>query len=73
MAATSSDVRFTPESRHWLSGSGCPLCARSGYSALQQKMFLFDHLIGNLLQVEWHKKPAGAQVLLHDHLIEQSA
>ena len=28
--APSSDVRFTPESGHRLSLSGCPLCARSG-------------------------------------------
>jgi len=25
------DVRFTPESGHWLSASGCPLCANSGH------------------------------------------
>jgi hypothetical protein len=24
------DVRFTPGSGHWLSGSGCLLCAKSG-------------------------------------------
>jgi len=24
------DVRFTPKSGHWLSASGCLLCARSG-------------------------------------------
>ena len=24
-----TDVRFTPESGHWLSVSGCPLCAKS--------------------------------------------
>src|SRR5262249_8797876 len=26
------DVRFTPESGHWLSASGCPLCAKSRHS-----------------------------------------
>jgi hypothetical protein len=30
--APSSDVRFTPKSGHWLSASGCPLCAKSGHS-----------------------------------------
>jgi hypothetical protein len=25
------DVRFTPKSGHWLSRSGCPLCAKSGH------------------------------------------
>src|SRR5262249_30590830 len=25
------DVRFTPKSGHWLSASGCPLCAKSGH------------------------------------------
>ena len=27
----SNDVRFTPESGHWLSLSGCPLCANRGH------------------------------------------
>jgi hypothetical protein len=26
-----TDVRFTPKSGHWLSVSGCPLCANSGH------------------------------------------
>ena len=30
MAAHSSDVRFTPKSRHWNSAAPCPLCAKSG-------------------------------------------
>src|SRR5215831_10966988 len=30
IGAPSSNVRFTPESRHLLSMSRCPLCARSG-------------------------------------------
>jgi len=30
-----SNVRFTPESGHWLSMSGCPLCAKSRHSALR--------------------------------------
>src|SRR5215468_4713510 len=29
------DVRFAPESRHQLSALGCPLCAKSGHSALR--------------------------------------
>src|SRR5215469_17393972 len=31
------NVRFTPESGHWLSVSGCPLCAKSRHYAAQQK------------------------------------
>jgi hypothetical protein len=34
------DIRFTLESRHWLSVSAGPLCARSGHRQL------FDHLVG---------------------------
>jgi hypothetical protein len=30
------DVRFTPESGHWLSMSGCPLCANSGHRPLRR-------------------------------------
>jgi len=30
IARCQADVRITPESRHWLSLSGCPLCAKSG-------------------------------------------
>jgi hypothetical protein len=36
-----SDIRFTPESGHWLSVSGCPLCAKSGHRAAS-----LDHLVG---------------------------
>jgi hypothetical protein len=35
MATSQRNVRFTPKSGHWLSVSGCPLCAKSGHSALQ--------------------------------------
>jgi hypothetical protein len=35
IGACSRDVRFTLKSGHWLSVSGCPLCAKSGHSALQ--------------------------------------
>jgi len=31
IGAPSADVRFTPNSGHWLSMSGCPLCAKSGH------------------------------------------
>jgi hypothetical protein len=31
-------ARFTPKSGHWLSVSGCPLCAKSGHSAVQQSI-----------------------------------
>jgi len=30
MGTRSINVRFTPESGHWLSASECPLCAKSG-------------------------------------------
>jgi hypothetical protein len=45
-----TEVRFTPESGHWLSVSRCPLCAKSGHSALRQKLALFDHLVGTAEQ-----------------------
>src|SRR5215831_19166507 len=38
------DVCFTPKSGHWLSVSGCPLCAKSRHSHCSN--FLFDHLVG---------------------------
>jgi len=31
------DVRFTPESGHWLREFGCPLCAKSGHSACSKE------------------------------------
>src|SRR6516165_8592805 len=40
ITARSIDVRFTPESGHWLSAAGCPLCAKSGQSATQQNSYL---------------------------------
>jgi len=39
------NVRFTPKSRHSLTRPACPLCAKSGHSALRQRL-LFDHLVG---------------------------
>jgi hypothetical protein len=33
--ASLHDVRFTPESGLWNSVAECPLCAKSGHSALQ--------------------------------------
>ena len=38
--------RFTPESGHWNLAVKCPLCAKSGHSALRQGTSLFDHLVG---------------------------
>ena len=40
-----TDVRFTPKSRHWNLVTKCPLCAKSGHYAPQQKGSLFDHLV----------------------------
>jgi hypothetical protein len=42
-----ANVRFTPKSRHWLSVSECPLCAKSGHYAPRQRTWLFDHLVGD--------------------------
>ena len=39
-------VRFAPESGQTGEGSTCPLCAKSGHTHLQQKVLLFDHLVG---------------------------
>ena len=36
-----SDVRFTPKSRHWLSVSECPLCAKSGHTQ-RSKMYRYS-------------------------------
>ena len=41
------DVRFTPNSGHPSTQSKCPLWANSGHSALQQKLALFDHIVGD--------------------------
>src|SRR5215467_11973835 len=39
--ASPPDVRFTPKSGHRRARFSCPLCAKSGHSAV-----LFDHLVG---------------------------
>jgi hypothetical protein len=39
-------VRFTPESDIKRGIVKCPLWAKSGHSAMLQKLALFDHLIG---------------------------
>jgi hypothetical protein len=44
-------VRFTPKSGYWFHVSGCPLCAKSGHSALQRSMSLFDRLVGEDLPI----------------------
>jgi hypothetical protein len=33
----STDVRFTPKSEHYRSANKCPLCAKSGHSAVRRK------------------------------------
>jgi hypothetical protein len=50
------DVRFTPESGHSFSVSGCPLCAKLEHFAPQQYTLLFDHLIGDGEQPRRHGK-----------------
>jgi hypothetical protein len=58
IAAGPSNVRFTPKSGHSLSASGCPLCAKSGHSALQYRTPLFDHERGlGILSVEGAPNP----------------
>jgi hypothetical protein len=37
ISLTPDDVRFTPKSGHRNSAAKCPLCAKSGPSAMQQK------------------------------------
>jgi hypothetical protein len=37
-----------------LTKSGCPLCAKTRHSALQQKLSLFDHLLGSGKQRLWN-------------------
>ena len=34
--------------------SECPLCAKSRHSALQQRLALFDHLVGGSEQGRWY-------------------
>ena len=46
IARCQADVRFTPKSRHRRALSPCPLCAKSGHSALRQRLALFNHLVG---------------------------
>jgi hypothetical protein len=40
------NVRFTPESGHWLSVLRCPLWANNGLMQCS-KRWLFDHLVGD--------------------------
>jgi hypothetical protein len=49
-----ADVRFTPESGHGSARWQCPLCAKSGHYAVQQKLSLFDHLVGSGKQRLWN-------------------
>src|SRR5215813_1308525 len=35
------DVRFTPESRHWLNASGCPLWVNNGHSVILNECPLY--------------------------------
>jgi len=49
--APSRHVRFTPKADMRTLASICPLCAKSGRSAPQQKASLFDHLVGEREQI----------------------
>jgi hypothetical protein len=55
IAASPTNVRFTPNSGHWNSASKCLLCANSGQSALQRKAPLFDYLVGNCQKLRWKR------------------
>jgi hypothetical protein len=35
-------IRFIPKSGHWLNGSGCPLCAKSGPMHRNKELSLFE-------------------------------
>jgi hypothetical protein len=39
-----SDVRFTPKIGHWLSATGCPLCAKSRHSGRFWVLSLNKHV-----------------------------
>jgi hypothetical protein len=41
--ARPANVRFTPESRYWLSVSVCPLCAKSGHSTRNVTLTLWGN------------------------------
>jgi hypothetical protein len=47
----SFDVRFTPESGHSPTGSGCLLWAKSGLMQRSKKGSLFNHFVGALLEL----------------------
>jgi hypothetical protein len=63
--ALACDVRFTPESGHCRVTARCPLCAKSGHSAMRQKLALFDHLVGGNEQLvrDAEAKHPGALVI----------
>ena len=57
IAARLDDVRFTPKSGHWNSVAKCPLCAKSGPSAMQRKRVLFDRRLGEPEATELLRRP----------------
>src|SRR5215472_15344481 len=64
IAAPPTNGRFTPKSGHWLSALGCPLCAKSRYSAVRRNTSLFDHLVG--AQLPNLRNPACCPRLAHE-------
>src|SRR6516165_401858 len=46
IGASQNDVRFTPKSGHWLSVSGCPLCATSGLTHRSKIVTYSTTLVG---------------------------
>src|SRR5262249_8881126 len=57
IAAHSSDVRFTPKSRHWDLAATCPLCAKSGHSDVL-KFYAKSAQLCACLQEIWPSAPA---------------
>jgi hypothetical protein len=77
MAASLSDVRFTPKSGHRLAGLGCPLCAKTGLNALQVMDGLLEQLVsaaGKRQRDSDAERLGGLQVDIHfdlGHLLDR--
>src|SRR5215470_2671053 len=70
----SADVRFTPKSRHWLSVSRCPRCAKADIMR-RSKIILLDHLVSGDAQGLGHRDDEclgrfeiDGQQVFHRHL-----
>jgi hypothetical protein len=53
IAASPTNVRFTPKSGHWNSVAACPLCAKSGREQVQQEASIrLPHPRGQVAELE---------------------